>query len=261
MKRSLLLVAALLAGCATDPFAPGAGHWVDLSHAYSQETLYWPTSEPFAMDTVFEGDDPGGYFYSAYRFTTSEHGGTHLDAPVHFARGGMTADQIPLERLTGLASVIDVSARCAEDPDYEITVGDIEAWEREHGALPAGGMVLLRTGWSARWPDAVAYLGTALRGEAGAAALHFPGLSAAAATLLAEDRAVGAVGIDTASLDAGVSDDFMAHRILMARDVVGFENLRGLEALPPTGAYVVALPMKIAGGSGGPLRIAALVRD
>lgn len=259
MPRLLPLFLVLLTGCAgTAPFDPASGRWVDLSHAYGDDTLFWPTSDPFELETVAEGD-ADGYYYSAYRFTTSEHGGTHLDAPVHFARGRNTNEAIPLEQLTGPASVIDVSAACAEDPDYAIRAEDIEAFEADHGRLEAGAIVLFRTGFSRRWPDAQAYLGTTLRGEAGAAALHFPGLSAAAATLLAEDRRIGAVGLDTASLDPGTSTDFIAHRILMARDIVGFENLTGLEQLPPRGAYLVALPMKITGGSGGPLRAAAFV--
>jgi kynurenine formamidase len=263
MRSAALLGIALLGGCAADPGspAPERGHWVDLSHAYSEETIYWPTSMPFEFETVFEGEDPGGYFYSAYRFATSEHGGTHLDAPIHFARGGATTEAIPLEQLIGPARVVDVTAASVVNPDHAITVADIRAHEAAHGILPPGSIVLFHTGWDARWPDAEAYLGTALRGEAGAAALHFPGLSADAARLLAGERRVGAVGIDTASLDPGTSQDFLAHRILMARDIVGFENLRGLDALPPTGAFVVALPMKIAGGSGGPLRVVARVPD
>lgn len=262
--RALTLTTLLcLGGCAatSTPFDPGAGHWVDLSHAYSDETLYWPTSAPFEFETVFEGEDPGGYFYSAYRFATSEHGGTHLDAPIHFAAGGATNEAIPLSRLIGPAHVVDVSAQSTRDRDYAITAADIEAHEASHGRIGRGAIVLFRTGWDDRWPDARAYLGTALRGEAGAAALHFPGLSAEAARLLAEEREVAAVGLDTASIDRGISTDFMAHRVLMARDVVGFENLRGLDALPPTGAFLVALPMKIAGGSGGPLRAVAFVPD
>jgi len=250
--------AALLHGCTSEPFPADAGAWVDLSHAYSDETIYWPTAEPFEFETVFEGEDPGGYFYSAYRFATSEHGGTHLDAPIHFARGRQTADKVPLERLAGPVLVIDVTAQAAADVDYAITAADIEAWEAIHGALAEGDLVLFRTDWSERWPDAEAYLGTALRGEAGAAALHFPGLGTDAAKLLSM-RGVGAVGIDTASLDPGVSSTFMAHRVLMADDIVGFENMMNLAAIPPRGAYLVALPMKIARGSGGPLRAIAWV--
>lgn len=253
----------LVAGCQTppQPFAPGAGRWVDLSHGYGADTIYWPTAEPFRFETEYEGDDPAGYFYSAYRFTTSEHGGTHLDAPIHFSRAGQRAGEVPLSRLIGPAYVVDVRPQSAADADYLLSVADIEAFEAEHGVLPAGAILLVRTGWSTRWPDAERYLGTALRGEAGAAALHFPGLSPEAARLLAEERQVGAVGIDTASLDPGVSTDFLAHRILMSRNVVGFENLTGLEALPAVGAFLVALPMKIERGSGGPLRAVAYVPD
>jgi kynurenine formamidase len=140
-----------------------------------------------------------------------------------------------------------------------VTRADIERWEAEHGALPAGAIVLFRTGFEQYWPDREAYLGTALRGQEGVAALHFPGISEEAARLLAEERDVAAVGLDTASLDYGQSTDFIAHQILLGANIPGLENVAGLGALPPTGATVIALPTKIGGGSGGPLRIVALL--
>lgn len=237
------------------------GEWVDLTHAFDEDAVFWPTAEGYRHDEVSYGHTEGGWFYSSYEITLSEHGGTHLDAPIHFAEGAQTADQIPLDRLIGPAAVIDVSAQSAANRDYRFTAQDIRDWEAAHGALPKGAIVLFRTGFSKFWPDRQTYLGTALRGDEGVAQLHFPGLSEEAARLLAEERQIAAVGLDTASLDYGQSKDFIAHRILLGKNIPGFENVANLEQLPATGATVIALPMKIRNGSGGPLRIVALVPD
>ncbi len=231
---------------------------VDLSHAYNSKTIYWPTSPThFELRELAHGETEGGYFYAANAYCSPEHGGTHLDAPIHFAKDGQTAEQIPLRRLVGPAIVIDVSQAAAADPDYRLQVTDVEAFEQEHGRIEAGTLVLLRTGWSQRWPDRKAYLGDDTPGDA--SNLHFPSYGEAAARLLVEERGVAALGVDTASIDYGQSRDFIVHRIAAAHDVPGFENLTGLEQLPPRGASVIALPMKIEGGSGGPLRAIALV--
>jgi kynurenine formamidase len=231
---------------------------VDLTHAFDERTVYWPTAPSrFELKALHRGPTDGGYFYSAYALCTPEHGGTHLDAPVHFAVGRHSADQVPLDRLMGPAVVIDVSARAAADADYRLTAADVEAWESRHGAVPAGTIVLLRTGWSARWPDAKRYLGDDTPGDA--SRLHFPAYGADAARLLVETRRVAALGVDTASLDHGPSKDFIVHQIANGANVPGFENLANLQELPETGATVIALPMKIAGGSGGPLRAVALL--
>jgi kynurenine formamidase len=134
-------------------------------------------------------------------------------------------------------------------------------WSRAPTRTPTTGwtIVLLRTGWSSRWPDKARYLGTTKTGLAGVPELHFPGIDSSAARWLAAERRVKAVGIDTPSIDYGQSTTFDTHRSLFAQNIPAFENVASLERLPPTGAYVVALPMKIRGGSGGPLRIVALV--
>lgn len=230
----------------------------DLSHIYDETTLYWPTSPSrFERTVLAHGPTEAGYFYSAGAVATPEHGGTHLDAPIHFAAEGRTADEIPLERLIGAAVVIDVHAAAEADPDHRLTVAEVEAWEAEHGPVPEGAIVLLRTGWSRHWPDTAAYLGDDTPGDA--SNLHFPSYGAEAARLLIEERGVAALGVDTASIDPGASADFPVHRLAGERQVPGFENLTNLDALPATGAWVVALPMKIGGGSGGPLRAVALV--
>ncbi len=237
------------------------GSWLDLSHGYDETTLYWPTATGFSKTTDFEGHTDGGWYYTAYSISTAEHGGTHLDSPIHFHEGGLTSDQLPLERLLAPAVVIDVSQQSAADADYLITVADIEAWETQHGRLADGVIVLFRTGFATRWPDAASYLGTAERGEKAVAKLHFPGLSAEAAQFLAEQRRIAALGIDTASIDRGQSTDFIAHRNLFAKNIPAFENVGDMSSLPAIGSFVVALPMKITGGSGGPLRIVAFVPE
>ena len=234
------------------------GEWIDLTHAYDEATIYWPTDTAgFELEELAYGRTEGGWFYSSYAFGTAEHGGTHLDAPIHFAEGRRTTDEIPVGDLVGPAVVVDVTARA--EPDYLVTVADLQGWEAVHGPIPDGGIVLLRTGWGSRWSDRTAYLGTALTGPEAVPELHFPGLAPEAAAWLVENRSVAAVGIDTPSIDFGQSADFRAHVTLYEANVAGFENVAHLDLLPETGAFVVALPMKIAGGSGGPLRIVAFV--
>jgi kynurenine formamidase len=260
----LALIAA--AGC-TSPAqqAPSAsaaaGRYVDLTHDLSAESIFWPTGETFHLETVADGITAGGYYYASNSFSGNEHGGTHLDAPVHFAQGHWTTEQIPLDRLIGPAVVVDVSAQSAANADYQVSVADFTAWERVHGELEPDLIVLIRTDFSKRWPDAQRYLGTAERGDAAVAKLHFPGLDPAAATWLAEQRRVKAVGIDTASIDFGQSTGYESHRTLYGRNIPGFENLAALDQLPARGAVVYALPMKIKGGSGGPLRAIAVIHE
>lgn len=230
---------------------------VDLSHPYNGDTLYWPTSPSrFVLERLSFGRSEGGWFYAANAFCTPEHGGTHLDAPIHFAEGAHAVDRIPLERLIGPAVVIDIAAKAAKSPDYVLTPEDVVAFEAHHGHIPEGAIVLLRTGWSRYWPDAAEYLGDDTPGDA--SNLHFPSFGPAAAALLVR-RGVAALGVDTASIDPGVSTDFPVHRLIGPHNVPALENLARLDALPPTGATLIALPMKIEGGSGGPVRAIALV--
>ena len=231
---------------------------VDLTHPFDEKTIYWPTSpSSFQLNRLAFGKTEGGYFYASNAFCTPEHGGTHLDAPIHFAEGRRTMDQIPVEQLIAPAVMIDVSAKAAADPDYRLTAEDVRAWEAKHGAVPQGAIVLLRTGWGQRWPDRKRYLGDDKPGDA--SNLHFPSYGAEAARLLVEQRKAGAIGVDTASIDHGPSKDFIVHQIANGANVFGLENIANLEEVPETGAWVIALPMKIAGGSGGPVRIVAVV--
>lgn len=248
-----------LAGCASPPQPFAAGHWVDLTHAFSGQTIYWPTAEHFKLEAVFDGTTAKGYHYSANRYEAAEHGGTHMDAPIHFAAGAATVEKIAPDQLIGPAVVVDVSARALTERDYLISVADLAGWEKDHGAIPAQSVVLLRTGYDRYWPDPLKYLGTAERGEGAVAKLHFPGIAPEAARWLAEQRHIKAVGLDTASIDYGQSTLFESHQVFARHDIPIFENVAGLGGLPATGATVVALPMKIEGGSGAPLRVVAWV--
>jgi kynurenine formamidase len=235
------------------------GKLVDLSYPFNARTIYWPTAKTFTLEKVAEGETEGGYFYAANNFEAAEHGGTHIDAPVHFARNGDKADEIPLRRLVGRAVVVDVSKAALANRDYQVTRAALRAHERRHGRIPRGSIVLLRTGFARFWPDRERYLGTAELGEPAVPKLHFPGLHPDGARWLVRRRAIRAVGLDTASIDYGQSTQFESHRILGARNVPVFENLANLDRLPAEGSLFVGLPMKIDGGSGGPLRAMAIV--
>ena len=231
---------------------------VDLTHEFSEETVYWVTAREFDLDTVFQGQTEKGYYYSAYDFSTAEHGGTHIDAPIHFASGTQSVDEIPLERLMGPAIKIDVSAKAKGQSDYLVLVEDLENWESNEGMeIPDGSIVLLETGHSSYYPDKKKYLGTENRGEEAVAELHFPGLHPDAAQWLVDNRNINAIGIDTPSIDYGQSEFFQSHVILLSENIPAFENLTNLDQLPSKDFEIIALPMKIKGGSGGPLRIVA----
>ena len=226
---------------------------VDLSHSYGDDTLYWPTSpSQFEKTVISFGETESGGFYSAFSICTPEHGGTHLDAPMHFARDGLSTDEVPLDNLIAPAVVIDVSEKAADDRGYLLSVDDVHSFEDAHGPIAPGTIVLLHTGWSKYWPDARTYMG-----EIGK--LEFPSYGEDAARLLVEARKVAILGIDTASTDFGTSKKFVVHRVAAENNVSNLENLTNLDDLPPTGALVIALPMKIEGGSGGPVRVVALV--
>ncbi len=262
MKRvaaAVLFVAIGVAG----PRVPAAtfpqGTIVDLSYPFDTETIYWPTESGFALEREHAEVTDKGYFYASNKFCAPEHGGTHIDAPLHFNQTGRSVDAIPVEQLIGDAVVVDVTAGAAENRDFQIRVPDLRKWESEHGRIPKQAIVLLRTGFGARWPDRERYLGTTERGPDAVAKLHFPGLHPEAARWLVSEREVKAVGIDTASIDYGQSTTFGTHVALFAHQVPALENVANLERLPARGATVIALPMKIRGGSGGPVRMIAIV--
>jgi len=258
----LLLSAAFLIAFAQQRSALfPSGTVVDLSYSFDSETVYWPTAETFHLEKDFEGITEKGYYYSAYKYSAAEHGGTHIDAPVHFAKGRNTLDEVPLEQLLGPAIVVDVTRECATNPDYQVTSENFQNWEQQNGRIPAGTIVLLRTGFGKYYPDRKSYMGTDERGAAAVAKLHFPGLHPDAARWLTQNRAIKAIGLDTASIDYGQSTLFESHRTLFDKNIPAFENVANLDKLPIRGFSVIALPMKIKGGSGGPLRIVAILKS
>ena len=263
--RRVRSVAAWMVVCGAALFCIGvvqgadAGPVVDLTHPFNASTIYWPTEKGFQFQRGDNGLNAKGYYYAANRFTTAEHGGTHLDAPRHFSKDGQTADQIPVARLIGEAAVIDVTRQCAADATYLVSIEDLMAWEETHGRQLRDVIVLLKTGWADRWSNRTAYLGTERAGSEAVEELQFPGLAPIAANWLARERAVKAVGIDTASIDYGPSTHFETHVALCTANIPIFENVASLAQVPTEGAWVTALPMKIEGGSGGPLRIIAIL--
>jgi len=262
MARLLIvLFFATLAACSQhhDPAVLSNDlNWIDLSHSFDSSTLYWPNNpKGFEHFTEAEGETARGYYYSSYRFCAPEHGGTHLDAPIHFAKNKLTVDEIPLSSLTGYAVMIDVSRKALADRDYQVSVEDIENWEKENGTIPGNTIVLFRTGYEQFYPDREKYFGTPKTGPAAIPELHFPGVLPKTTQWLVEKRNIKALGLDTPSMDYGQSKDFKTHQILLGHNKPGFENLANLYRLPAKGIYIVALPMKIAKGSGGPLRIIA----
>ena len=263
----ILFITALLFGGIQASYSQNAtqpqiqGRWLDLTHDFSEETIYWPTADEFKLSSVFEGMTDKGYFYDANNYSAAEHGGTHIDSPIHFSEGKQTVDEIPIERLVGPAVVINVSEKALADPDYLVGVKDFTNWEKEHDEVPEGSIVLLNTGYAQFWPDRVKYMGTDKRGPEAVKDLHFPGLDPKAAEWLVENRSIKAIGLDTPSIDYGQSQLFESHRILFKENIPAFENVANLDKLPPQGAFVIALPMKIKRGSGGPLRIIANIPD
>jgi kynurenine formamidase len=260
--HSCLLAMLALVRCAgaPQPSAPlDERAVVDLTYPFDEETIYWPTESGFVLERGHDGPTERGFHYAAHRFHAPEHGGTHIDAPIHFFAGGRTVDAVPVEQLIGPGIVVDVSAGAERDRDYLVGIADLAAWERTHGPIPRGAIVLLRTGFGRFWPDRARYMGTAARGAEAVAELHFPGLDPRAADWLATARSIGAVGLDTPSIDHGPSVDFASHVRLAASGIPALENVANLHLLPPTGFTVIALPMKIRGGSGGPTRVVALL--
>lgn len=230
---------------------------VDLTYDFDGSTVYWPNAKSFDWQKEFWDISPRGYWYAAGHYSASEHGGTHIDAPIHFSRGGLTVDQIPVASLVAPAVVIDISEACNKNRDYRLSVDDLTTWETQHGQIPDGSIVLVRTGWGKYWPDRKRYLGSDVPGDINV--LHFPGFSVEAARFLATQRKISGVGIDTASMDYGPSRLFEVHGVILGAGLYGLENVAHADRLPATGATIVALPMKIKGGSGAPTRIIAVL--
>jgi kynurenine formamidase len=254
---SLLVLGAIGSASGEGAAAIDESRAVDLTYTFDDSTIYWPTEDGFHLEVGKNGLTPQGYFYAANHFTTAEHGGTHMDAPIHFAQDRMTADQVPLAAMMGPAVVIDVRDAASADRDYRLTVADLERWEAKYGRIPEGAIVLMRSGWGRYWPSRLEYLGTAQKGDV--ANLHFPGFSKEAAEWLVAQRSIDAIGVDTPSIDHGPSKDFIVHQTINGANKPAFENVANLDKLPEQGAWFIALPMKIGGGSGAPARIIAVL--
>jgi kynurenine formamidase len=265
-KCLLIVICCLFAGCTQTKTGSVSkidftgAKVIDLTHSFDAQTIYWPTEEGFKLEKEHDGVTPQGYYYASNKFTAPEHGGTHIDAPRHFAINSNTVDQIPLDQLIGNGVVIDVTKQCEANRDYLVSVEDFTNWEKQNGQLPNGAIVMLRTGFAKYWPDRIKYMGTDERGEGAVAKLHFPGLGPEAARWLTASRSIKAIGLDTPSIDYGQSTTFEAHQILYHKNIPAFENVGDMSALPANGFLIIAMPMKIGGGSGGPLRIAAVVK-
>lgn len=220
---------------------------IDLSYAINDKLVAWPGDARVFEAKVNASAETEGYFTRS--FWMLEHYGTHLDAPIHFPPGKTSVDQIPAQKLFGPAVVIDVRAEGKKNADYQLPQSRILDWESKHGRISAGAIVLLRTGWSARWPDAKRY-----RNQDANGTMHFPGFSMEAARLLL-DRGVSGIGCDTLSAEYGASKDFAVHRLTLGNGIYHLENLADLSALPESGAFLIAAPIKLEGGSGGPVRV------
>lgn len=255
--RWMPLIALILWLGSTSALALDESKLIDLTYPFDEHTISWPTAKPYELEVVAAGKTAAGYWYAANNLCLAEHSGTHMDAPIHFAQGKRAASEVPLQQLIGPAVVIDVSTKAAQDADYRVTVADIEAWELQHGQIPKGAIILMFSGWGQYWPDKKRYLGTDKPGDV--KNLHFPSFSREAAEFLVSQRDIDAVGVDTPSIDYGPSKDFIVHQVINGADKPGLENVANLDQMPPAGATLIALPMKIAKGSGAPVRIIAIL--
>ena len=269
MRFFLLAAGFVLGGCSVqepetgvqspqeflEEFADPRTRIVDLTHAMNASNAHWPGPgyAPFSYETFATIEEDG---VLSGRFALAEHTGTHLDAPNHFVEGQIPLDQIPPEQLVVRAAVLDVRTRVADDADYQLSPEDIAVWETTYGTISENTLVFLYTGWDERWDDFDGYKNTGPDGK-----MHFPGFSPEATELLVNDRNVSGLGIDTLSVDYGLSEDFQVHLISHGRAKYHLENVANLGQLPTTGAWVVVAPIKIEDGTGGPARIFAFVRE
>ena len=244
-----------LATCAT----PSAERkTLDMTYPLDETAIFWPTAKPFSLTQVAHGISEGGWFYASNEFSASEHGGTHADAPIHFAEAGRTIDQVPLEEWIGPAVKVDVTAKCDRDRDYLLAIDDLKSWEQTYGPIPDGAWVIMYTGIDTRYyPDRKRVLGTEKNGQEAIPELSFPGFSTEAVEFLLKERNIKGIAIDTPSIDRGKSPDFMVHQVLFAADKLALENIANLDKLPARGATLYVNPMLIKDGTGAPARVFA----
>ena len=257
MLGILVVIPCMIMVCRPSSRLPGT--LLDMTYVYDGDTVYWPTAKPFRLEKVSWGITEAGWWYASNEFSASEHGGTHADAPVHFAEGGRTMDQIPLEEWIGPAVRIDVTEKCTENRDYQLALEDIIEWENEYGRIPDGSWIIMYTGIGTQfYPDKKKVLGTDKTGEEALEELSFPGFSVDAVKFLLEQSNITGIAVDTPSIDHGKSKNFEVHQALFAADKLALENIANLDKLPPVGATLYVMPMLIKEGTGAPARVFAV---
>jgi kynurenine formamidase len=227
---------------------------IDLTHSLNEESPFWPNGEntnPFKYK-IISAQPSGASALGSYQ--TSEHNGTHMDAPIHFADNTTSVDEILPTDLFAPLVVIDVRGKCAVDPDYGLTVQDIRDWESKYGELPEGAVVIMSTGWSEKWDDIKAYQNKDESGK-----MHFPGFTKESNEFLVNERNIKGIGIDNLSVDPGAAKGFAAHSVTNGAGKWHLENVANTHLLPENGAFVIVAPIKIEGGSGGQVRIFAVI--
>jgi len=238
------------------------GKLLDMTFPYDENTIYWPTAKSFKLEKVSWGISEGGWWYASNEYSASEHGGTHADAPIHFAEKGRTIDQVPLEEWIGPAVKIDVTDKCEKNRDYLLSAADIKDWEKEYGRIPDGAWIIMYTGIDTKYyPDKIKVLGTDKTGEAALPELSFPGFSVESVEFLIKKRNITGIAVDTPSIDYGKSKEFKVHRFLFASDKIALENIANLDKLPSSGAMLYVIPMLIKEGTGSPARVFAILPD
>jgi kynurenine formamidase len=260
-RKNLFLLIIIFAVCpAAHPEQARQGKVLDMTYAFDETSIYWPTAAPFKLRQVSWGISEGGWWYASNEFSASEHGGTHADAPIHFAAGGRTIDRIPLGEWIGPAVKIDLSQKCGRNRDYLLCADDIRDWESRYQKIPEGAWVIMFTGIGTRhYPDKKQVLGTDKTGAAALPELSFPGFSEEAVEFLLKERNIKGIAIDTPSIDPGKSKDFRVHQILLGANKLALENIANLDKLPPRGAVLYVIPMLIKDGTGAPARVFAIL--
>jgi kynurenine formamidase len=239
---------------------PPPGKVLEMTYPFDAETIYWPNAPGFRLEKGQWGPAAGGYWYASNGYTAGEHGGTHLDAPVHFAEKGETIDRIAVTDLIGPAVKVDVTSACRQDRDYTLRVADLQRWEGAYGRIPSGAWVIMYSGIGTQhYPDRKEVLGTDLTGQEAIPHLSFPGFSTEAAEWLVKERQITGVAIDTPSIDPGRSADFKVHQVLYGAGKLGVENIANLDVLPEAGATLYVMPMLIRDGTGAPARVFAIL--
>ncbi|XP_055342319.1 isatin hydrolase-like [Paramacrobiotus metropolitanus] len=268
MWRVMVLCMLLSAGSVwsfqLEDIADGTEELLDLSVEFSEDTPYWPTIEKKGQNFKIQETQNGynqeyNYHFHATVFSSSDHGGTHVDALSHVNRNPVRddIDQVPLRQFFGTAAVVDIAEKCRSNPDYELSIADVRAHESDHGRLPNGSLLFVYTGWGAKINDKPAFWGTP--DYFNLSQLHYPGVSPAAAEWLVKNRKIKVVGVETGSVDNGQGGlSLQAHAIFLSSGVNIIESVQNLDKLPARGAFVFGLPMKMKGASGSPIRLVAV---